>query len=158
MAELHERLKDAAAAVAANLALVLRGVAVTVKSMKLGAVRVTIDESPLVIVAYPQEPESSAPFDTGGNQDVTYPIQVIAAVRSDRALQAGETDVIAARVALRKAFQRPTAMKAALTGDLLPELLLVRVRMGAPVERAKWLKGWDAAGMVVACRCVESAS
>jgi hypothetical protein len=158
MAELCERLKDAAAKVAADLALVLRGLPATVKAMKLAAVRLSIEEGAVILVAWPQEPESSKPFSTGGEQDVEYPFYLVAAVPSNRALQAGEQDIAAARVALRKAYQRPTALKAALAGDLLPELLQVRVRMGAPVERAKWLKGWDAAALTVYCRCVESAS
>jgi hypothetical protein len=159
MAELCERLKDAAAKVAADLALVLRGLPATVKSMKLAAVRFGIEgQDPIILVAWPQEPESSKPFSTGGEQDVEYPFYLVAAVPSNRALQAGEQDIAAARVALRKAYQRPTALKAALAGDALPELLQTRVRMGAPVERAKWLKGWDAAALTVYCRCVESAS
>ncbi len=154
MSSVFGRLLDGSGVVGGNLALTVHGADVTTLVRKLPIIRLDIDSEPLLLVAASPKPESSRPFSTGGEQDVVYSVQFVLAVSSIRAPVEGMPDLMEARELLRRAFQRPTLIRAAG----LTECLMTTVIPDAPLARAKFFQNHEASGLTVQFRCVEPAS
>jgi len=158
MASVFDRLLTACGTVVSNLALSVNGTACTVRVRRLPAKQFSADGLPIILVAASPRPEESRLFDTGTTQDVTYAVQIVLLAASDRALAAGTgstaEDVMEAREALRRAFQRPTLIRAAG----ITECLITTVLPDAPLARGKWGQNLDATGITVRFRCEEPAT
>lgn len=152
-ASIYENVQTKVAAILTALALSINGTVAPVVIRKLPVFRDVLETLPIIVISVGNGPESTVPFSTGNEQYVGYLIQICIIDKGNREVIVGEPDVLTARESIRKQFQRPGPVLAAV-----PQLLQVEVLPEAPLSRAAFLKNYDFSALAVRFKCVETAS